>query len=952
MRRTPYLLLVAMTLMLSATTCSCSREDDPEEQKEKQEDKKVEDWENEDINGDATMAPGLMQFSVGNMTSVTRGATSFNGASHTFSPGDRVTIEMYRGSVKVGTKKYKVVYDETEAKLKLEFDDTGLPFAWENKLESVKLRAWSYGTSEAYTTDPIDDDNPFSLNKNQAEATAGRDNYRELLYSPQQDYSYTSGDVELKLYHQMSRLTVELTHSKTTEDLAVTANSVVIGDGTLPVTGKFSEAGIDILNDDYIGSWKNDGFTYDTENNTGKIVARTDVANQKYSVVLFPGEIASGKRLITLQTADGTFAYKLPSAITLLPGKQYNYTINVKDLVPVTELTISEITGTYTYNGSAHTPEPASVTYGDKILVKDTDYELEWLNNTNAGTATCRVKGKGSVFTGYVDKTFTIAPKAVTVTASAQEVTYGTAITNNTTKITSSGLVDGHSVTAITLTPSTTNATNDGTITPSAGTITDGLSNNVTSNYDITYNTGSLTVNKKALTITASAQTVTYGTAITNNTTKITSSGLVSGHSVTGITLTPSTTNATNSGTITPSAGTVKDGSNNEVTTNYNISYNTGSLIINKKAATITLSKSSILVADVSSDTFMAILSESESSTTITATSGNSSYYTSTAGSISSSSSTVTITGVADGTATCTISASSNNYTYTDVTCSVSIRAQKKNPLWWINKANEATSTNSYSSYSVGGKTEYYYNWFKAMQNWSNNQTPRTAWTAGNKNSTVSGATGKWHMGVLGEWNSVLPYQNIFAFTYSSGKYTPDFSSDNYKYCFGYDFSSKTLKSETSRFIQVSGSSTKIAYAIRFIGTDYCSAWKWVIQDNSATASSPRKILIYSMLIDKLSSVSAADSWSTTTNWQNVEAIWNQMGENSDNGLACRRSLVCAGYPYNGEYGVNGYYWPATGNTSGTSVYPICITLRASGIDTYQTAWNQDEGRSVRTFHD
>ena len=589
MRRTPYLLLVAMTLMLSATTCSCSREDDPEEQKEKQEDKKVEDWENEDINGDATMAPGLMQFSVGNMTSVTRGATSFDGASHTFSPGDRVTIEMYRGSVKVGTKKYKVVYDETEAKLKLEFDDTGLPFAWENKLESVKLRAWSYGTSEAYTTDPIDDDNPFSLNKNQAEATAGRDNYRELLYSPQQDYSYTSGDVELKLYHQMSRLTVELTHSKTTEDLAVTANSVVIGDGTLPVTGKFSESGIDILNDDYIGSWKNDGFTYGTENNTGKIVARTDVANQKYSVVLFPGEIASGKRLITLQTADGTFAYKLPSAITLLPGKQYNYTINVKDLVPVTELTISEITGTYTYNGSAHTPEPASVTYGDKILVKDTDYELEWLNNTNAGTATCRVKGKGSVFTGYVDKTFTIAPKAVTVTASAQEVTYGTAITNNTTKITSSGLVDGHSVTAITLTPSTTNATNDGTITPSAGTITDGLSNNVTSNYDI--------------------------------------------------------------------------------------SYNTGSLIINKATGTITLSKTALTVGKGENSTFTATLSPYESGATITATSGSTSYYTASAGALNGSGvSTITIGGVSSCASTnCTVSATSTNYTYSNKTAGIRV---------------------------------------------------------------------------------------------------------------------------------------------------------------------------------------------------------------------------------------------------------------------------------------
>ena len=721
-------LFVIAVLLLSATTSSCSREDDPEEQKEEQEDKKVEDWENEDINGDATMAPGVMQFCVGNMTSITRGATSFDGTSHEFSPGDRITIEMYRGSEKVGTKKYKVVYDETEAKLKLEFDDTGLPFAWENKLETVKLRAWSYGTAEAYTTDPLDDENPFSLNKNQAETTAGRDNYRELLYSPQQDYTYSSSEIELKLYHQMSRLTVELTHSKTTEDLAVTANSVVIGDGLLPITAKFSESGIDISNDDYIGSWKNDGFTYDTENNTGKIVARTDAANEKYSAVLFPGEIASGRRLITLATADGTFAYKLPSAITLLPGKQYNYTINVKDLVPVTELTISEITGTFTYNGSAYTPEPASVKYGDKDLVKDTDYELEWLNNTNAGTATCRVKGKGSVFTGYVDKTFTISTKPITITASAQTVTYGTAITNNTTKITSSELVSGHSVSAITLTPSTTNATNDGTITPSAGTITDGLSNDVTANYDITYNTGSLTINQKALTITASAQTVTYGTAITNNTTKITSSGLVSGHSVAAITLTPSTTNATNSGTITPSAGTIKDSGNNDVTTNYNISYNTGSLIINKATGTITLSKTALSVGKGDNGTFTATLSPYETGATLTVTSGNKSYYTASAGSLNSSgASTITIGGVSSCTSTnCTISASSTNYTYSNKTAGIRVYPKADMIDVTFNSNGSITDSKGLTWTKYGSPSAGYNSTYKRYEVTINNTAPNS----------------------------------------------------------------------------------------------------------------------------------------------------------------------------------------------------------------------------------
>jgi len=445
-----------MTLMLSATIFySCSRDETPEEKKELEQDKSVEDWENEDINGDATMSSRVIQFSVDSIPSVTRGVTPFDGKSYSFSVGDRITIEMYRGSTKVGTKVYKV----KNASGLLEFDDTGLPFAWENKSETVKLRAWSYGTSTAFTTEPKD--NSFTLNTDQ-KLVDSKENYKELLYSPQQEYDY-SANVALRLYHQMARLTVTLTNTKATA-LSVTANSVIIGDGTLPISADFSEDGIDIDNSDFIGSWTD---PVAGDGTTGKVIARTDDDNSKYSAVLFPGTITSGKKLITLTTTDGTFAYTLPSNITLQPGCQYNYSINVRDLVAVSTLTIGSISD-YTYNGTAREPTPTVTDpVSGKELTLGTHYTLSYSNNTNAGTATCTVTGLG-IYSGTQSKTFTINPLPVTLSfaASTETVDY---IWNQTKYVLTKSLSDA----TVTFSSSNTNLVN---VNSSTGVLTAGSS--------------------------------------------------------------------------------------------------------------------------------------------------------------------------------------------------------------------------------------------------------------------------------------------------------------------------------------------------------------------------------------------------------------------------------------------------------------------------------------------
>ena len=308
-----------MTLMLSATIFySCSRDETPEEKKE-QEDKKVEDWESEDIDGDATMSSQVMRFSVGNIPSITRGITPFSGASYSFSVGDRITIELTRDDVVVDTKVYKVT--NTDGDLEFDYDNypTGQPFYLENKTD-FQLRAWSYGNSTPFATNPVG--NSFILNTDQRTNTT-TDNYTELLYSPKQTYSYSTEKIPITLYHQMARLKVTLTH-EASGNLSV--DYVKIGNSSIPTTATFSESGIDIENDDFIGTWTGHGTA------NGQVYARADVANENYTAVLFPNTSLSGQLIkVVTDNETKTYAYTLPSSVSFNPGNQYSYTITVKD---------------------------------------------------------------------------------------------------------------------------------------------------------------------------------------------------------------------------------------------------------------------------------------------------------------------------------------------------------------------------------------------------------------------------------------------------------------------------------------------------------------------------------------------------------------------------------------------------------------------------------------------
>lgn len=165
----------------------------------------------------------------------------------------------------------------------------------------------------------------------------------------------------------------------------------------------------------------------------------------------------------------------------------------------------------HTYNGSAHTP--TVVVYAvDKDgvmtpLTADTDYTVTYANNTNAGTASVTVTGKGD-YDSWEDAkaTFTIQPaeQSVTfagVTNDKVEKTYGDPAFEQAATVTLNPSVSGQTPGAVTYTnsnPAVATVDGNGQVTiVGAGTTTITASAAATDNYTGAKASYTLTVNPK-----------------------------------------------------------------------------------------------------------------------------------------------------------------------------------------------------------------------------------------------------------------------------------------------------------------------------------------------------------------------------------------------------------------------------------------------------------------------
>ncbi len=291
-----------------------------------------------------------------------------------------------------------------------------------------------------------------------------------------------------------------------------------------------------------------DGETVTTNNPTA-------VGN--YMVTTVDGLLSISKRDVTVTAQSHVFAY---DGTTTFTWPHYN----VDGLVGSDAIN-AVVTGSITF------PSESPVTN------ELTSYEF-----------TTGTPGNYNVTKKNGELTMSNASNAITITAASQTWTYdGNAHQNATVTITAGELIGNNTLVA-TASGSVRNVseTAAGNNPVSQGYKVMHGNEDVTANYAITTEAGTLTITKKAITITAgSGEKVYDGTALTNN--SYTNTDLANGDYIESVTVTGSRTAAGTNPNV-PSAAVIKNGSGEDVTSSYDITYVNGTLKVNPKEVTIT----------------------------------------------------------------------------------------------------------------------------------------------------------------------------------------------------------------------------------------------------------------------------------------------------------------------------------------------------------------------------
>lgn len=276
------------------------------------------------------------------------------------------------------------------------------------------------------------------------------DNYKasDLMYATKAvDQADKANAQNLEFAHQLVKLKlninkgagitsvtgVKMKNVKRTVSVAPTTSSAGVGSATS--TG--DENGDEILI--YSGSNTSDSQTY---------------------ACVFPAQAWSNTDFITVTADSKTVTYQLNRS-TWTAGAEYELTFHLNAVALNTTisitgwsdsnpsvvvnpsantgmtLTISNIAA-QTYTGSALTPD-VTVKAGETTLAVNTDYELRWDNNTNAGTAMVAAIGKGEYFGQFATQTFVINKADGSISFASETVNKNTGDSPFTNELTKTG---------------------------------------------------------------------------------------------------------------------------------------------------------------------------------------------------------------------------------------------------------------------------------------------------------------------------------------------------------------------------------------------------------------------------------------------------------------------------------------------------------------------------------
>ncbi|OUN22493.1 hypothetical protein B5G34_06365 [Flavonifractor sp. An82] len=135
--------------------------------------------------------------------------------------------------------------------------------------------------------------------------------------------------------------------------------------------------------------------------------------------VAYANHTNAGTATVTV-TGKGNYQGKIEKTFTITPKS-------------LADATVTGVPASVTYTGRAIEPK-VMVQLGETVLVENTDYTLNYTNNTNAGTATITITSQGN-YSNSKTVNFTIAPAAfaAAVTITGEEYEAGQTLTANVT---------------------------------------------------------------------------------------------------------------------------------------------------------------------------------------------------------------------------------------------------------------------------------------------------------------------------------------------------------------------------------------------------------------------------------------------------------------------------------------------------------------------------------------
>jgi hypothetical protein len=248
---------------------------------------------------------------------------------------------------------------------------------------------------------------------------------------------------------------------------------------------------------------------------------------------------------------------------------KYTTSLNSVKVIPISD---------QPYTGTQITPEPNIRLKTDGTsLIKNTDYELSYQNNTAIGTATIKIIGKGSHSAINETMSFQIIPKTLTLTVVAQNKVYdGT--TAATITGTLGGVAQGEDVSYEVISATFANKDVANNKAVSVNLALKGINKD---NYTLIQPTGlSANITQKSLIITFDPKTIEIllSEAVPNLRNMLAYKGIVEGDAISSIsgttTVSHGYTNSTGAGTYPITL------SGNRTSTNYIISYDNADLFL------------------------------------------------------------------------------------------------------------------------------------------------------------------------------------------------------------------------------------------------------------------------------------------------------------------------------------------------------------------------------------